>query len=185
VQTVPEFATFDRLRQIIAKSVVNEAIRLSEARKKEGKTLFLSHSSRDKTYLAGVIGILEGHGGRVYIDDGDSRLPRTPCKETAAILRATIQSMRRFVVFVTVNSKDSRWIPWELGLGDAYRTPSNVALFPTSTDPDEQKWAQQEYLGLYQRIMWGEIKGRSTPCWMVHDQIDNKATALDAWLRNP
>ncbi|MEN6424317.1 MAG: toll/interleukin-1 receptor domain-containing protein [Phycisphaerales bacterium] len=184
IQALPEFATFDDLTQFIARSAVSESTLISNAQNKEGKTVFLSHSSKDKTYLAGVITVLENHGGRVYVDDGDSRLPATPCKETAAILRGTIRGMSRFVVFVTTNSKDSRWIPWELGLGDAYQTPSNVALFPTSKDPYEQKWAQQEYLGLYQHIVWGHMEGIEKACWMVYDHTQNTGVTLGRWLRH-
>ncbi len=179
---MPEFATFDLLTQAIAKSVTNESTLLSEARKREGKTVFLSHSSKDKSYLAGVIRILDNHGGRVYLDDGDSRLPKKPSKHTAEVLRDTIRAMSRFVLFVTINSKDSRWIPWELGLGDAYQAPANVALFPTSEGSYDQEWAEQEYLGLYRRIVWGHIKGLDKPCWIVHDHIENTAATLKDWL---
>ena len=150
---------------------------------KEGKTVFLSYSSKDKNYLPGIINLLEDHGGAVYVDEGDSRLPRTPSKETAAILRDTIQRLKRFVLFVTTNSKDSTWIPWELGLGDAYKSLSSVAILPTAESAYNQEWAQQEYLGLYRRIVWGRIEGERDSCWMVYDHIANSAEKLSSWLR--
>ena len=64
------------------------------------------------------------------------------------MLRNTIQKCRKFVVFVTTNSKESKWIPWELGLGDGTKTNSNVALFPSAKYSDEESWLNQQYLGL-------------------------------------
>lgn len=126
---MPEFLTFNRLKEIQSTRYFSESdMRLRAS--KEGKNIFLSYSSKDRGYLPGVIKLLEDHGGAIYIDEGDSRLPKKPSKETAVILRDTIQKLKRFVLFVTTNSKDSIWIPWELGLGDAYKTSASVALFP-------------------------------------------------------
>lgn len=149
----------------------------------ENKNIFLSYSSKDKLYLPGVITLLENHGGAVYVDEGDSRLPQKPSKETAAILKDTIQRLKRFVLFVTTRSKDSTWIPWELGLGDAYKTLLNVALLPTAETSYQQDWAEQEYLGLYRRIVWGRIGDEQEPCWMVYDHIKNSAEKLSSWIR--
>lgn len=180
---MPEFVTYDDLKRFAAESTVSGSSIIIRAKSKEGKTVFLSHSSKDKDYLPPVIVILENHGGKVYIDDGDARLPAKPSKETAAILRDTIRTLEKFVVFVTPNSKDSRWIPWELGLGDAYKNPRNVALFPASEKTYAQEWAEQEYLGLYRRIVWGKIEGHEKACWIVYDHIENSAETLGKWLR--
>ena len=110
---MPEFATFDDLRRFAP--TINEArVYLRKAASEVNKNVFLSHSSKDHEHLPGVIAVLDGHGGRVYIDDGDKRLPSNPSPKTADILRKTIKRLPRFVLFVTTNSKNSRWIPWEL-----------------------------------------------------------------------
>lgn len=179
---MPDFLTFSQISRLQTSMYFSESdMRMRTA--KEGKTIFLSYSSKDKNYLPGVIKLLEDHGGAVYVDEGDSRLPRKPSKETAAILRDTIQRLKRFVFFVTTNSKDSIWIPWELGLGDAYKSLSNVALLPTAESSYQQEWAEQEYLGLYRRIVWGQIKGENAPCWIVYDHIANSAEKLSTWIR--
>lgn len=154
----------------------------SASASRTGKTVFLAHSSKDKRYLPGVISVLENHGGHVYVDKSDDRLPESTNRETAEILRSTINGCRRFVVFVTPNSKDSRWIPWELGLADGEKGAYPVALFPTANDSHDQTWAEQEYLGLYRRIVWGTMKGWTKKGWMVHDHIQNTATPLRKWL---
>jgi hypothetical protein len=110
------FATFndlDRFRQQLDETTI-----LRSALARTGKTIFLAHSSKDERYLPGVISLLENHGGRVYIDKADSRLPDSTNRETAETLRSTISECTRFVLFVTTNSKDSKWVPWELGIAD-------------------------------------------------------------------
>lgn len=178
---MPKFLTYSDLRSIDAKSVLNEASVLGRAESKYGKNTFLSHSSKDKKYLAAVITLLEEHGASVYVDDGDRRLPTPPSKVTAQVLRDTIRQLNRFIVFVTPNSKDSRWIPWELGLADGFKTPDNVAILPATESATDQQWANQEYLGLYSRIVWGQIKG-SEACWIVWDHQENTALTLRKWI---
>lgn len=179
---MPKFATFDDLNRI--KRDLQEAVLLKEAsRSKVGKTVFLSHSSKDKDHLPAVISILENHGGRVYVDSEDDRLPTTPNRETAEILRGTVDSCLRFVLFVTTNSKDSIWIPWELGLADGEKGQGPVALFPAVEKSNEQRWSEMEYLGLYQRIVWGKIKDVSAKNgWIVLNHKKNTAVTLRRWL---
>ncbi len=179
---MPEFATYSDLRTINEKLDVRALFKAASATR-YGKNLFLSHSSKDTELLPAVIHILENHGASVYVDDGDQRLPETPSAETAQMLRSAIQECPCFVVFVTTNSKDSKWIPWELGLGDGYKKPPHVALFPTATGATEQAWAEREYLGLYRRIVWGTIIGWSKPGWMVYDHHSKTADGLAEWIR--
>ena len=117
------------------------------------------------------------------MDKGDRRLPKNPNRETAEILRSTIQTSPKFVMFVTTNSKDSRWVPWELGLADGAKGNSAIALFPAAGSSGEQVWAKQEYLSLYLRIVWGTIENvMAKPGWIVWDYHKNTATPLRTWL---
>jgi len=177
-----QFATFDDL--IRFKKDLKESVVLKEAaRTRTGKTVFLSHSSKDKGHLPAVISVLENYGGRVYVDSEDDRLPRTPNRDTAEILRSSVNSCLRFVLFVTTNSKDSKWIPWELGLADGEKGQRLVALFPTAKNSYEQTWANTEYLGLYQRIVWGKIKDVTKEnTWIVLNHENNTAVTLRRWL---
>lgn len=181
------FATFDDLRRFkedfLRASTLNESSFLRKHASTTDKNIFLSHSSKDEELLMGVMSVLQNHGGSIYIDSGDSRLPSTPSQETAKILRETIRKLDRFVLFVTTNSKDSNWIPWELGLSDAYKSHSNVALFPSTENNYNQSWSEQEYIGLYQRIVWGPDRGEKEPCWIVYDHIKNNAQKLSSWIR--
>jgi hypothetical protein len=176
------FTTFDDLKRF-NRDLLTTAI-LKEASTRYNKTVFLSHSSKDAEYLPAVILILENHGGRVYVDSGDDRLPVTPSREAAEILRKSVKDCQRFVLFVTTNSKDSKWIPWELGLADGEKGQFPIALFPTGEYSYEHKWLETEYLGLYQRIVWGQIENVTTDnTWIVLNYEKNTAVTLTQWLK--
>jgi hypothetical protein len=158
-------------------------VRKAEQRSPTGST-FLSHSTKDADLLPAVILLLERHGARVYVDKKDETLPPYTSRKTAQVLRERIQQSRKFILFTTKNSKGSRWVPWELGIADGYRRPSNVAILPGVDTAAETAWTEQEYLGVYDRIVHGTIEGRAEPCYMVLNQEKNTATELGSWLRS-
>jgi hypothetical protein len=67
-------------------------------------------------------------------------------------------------------------------LGDIIKNAHGVALFPSAENAYEMSWSEQEYLGLYQRIIWGNFKGKVDNEWMVLDHFNNTATPLRSWL---
>jgi hypothetical protein len=174
------FVTYAELRKF--GSEVESGRLLKEASAKEGKTVFLSHSSADDELLPGIIAILENHGGRVYVDKKDESLEESDIFNIADRLRAAVRTCRKFVLLVTPRSKGSAWIPWELGLGDGCNRDVNVALFPSAETALEQQWSEQEYLGLYQRIIWGNFAGEENGQWLVLDHRKNTAVRLRQWL---
>lgn len=176
---MPQLFTFRELRQV-GRSIDAERILRSASTGPDGKTVLLSHSLEDRQLLPAVISILEEHGARVYVDLNDQRLPATPSAETGAILRETIIRCPKFVIFVTTNSKDSRWIPWELGIADGDKTADHVALFPSAETSDDQSWTDREYLGIYRRIVLGHLQGK--PRWMVYSHHDSALYLLRDWL---
>lgn len=175
------FVTYTELRKF--GSEVDAGRLLNEASVRDGKTVFLSHSSADEDLIPGIIRILEGHGGKVYVDKKDPALKQMEVSDIADRLRSAVRTCRKFVLLVTPRSKGSTWIPWELGLGDGVNRDVNVALFPSAETAGEQQWAEQEYLGLYQRIIWGDFVGEEKGQWMVLDHRKNIGTKLGEWLR--
>jgi hypothetical protein len=176
---VRAFVTYDELRTVSKKT---EATTLLESASRQfGKTVFLSHSSKDHELLPGVVLILENHGGRVYVDERDNELSDANGLDAAARLRDVVKACRKFVLFVTERTKDSKWIPWELGLGDGNKNPYNVAIFPSAERSYDQSWSEQEYLGLYHRVIWGNFTGKD-PEWLVLDHRQNTAVGLRKWL---
>ncbi len=153
----------------------------AESRGPSGAT-FLSHSTKDAELVFGAMKVLEGHGAKVYIDKKDPSLPPYTNKETANTLKDRIKQSNKFVLLASENSKSSSWVPWELGLADQAKGLSQVALFPAVKSRDETAWASAEYLGLYDRIVWGMLESEAKECWLVWDQRKNTATKLSNWL---
>jgi TIR domain len=179
---VPEYTTVDQMKSFVPERQQRQRL-LKTAASKQHKNTFLSHSSKDNGLVPAAILILENHGGRVYVDIGDERLPRIPSVQTAQILRNTLRELRRFVLLVSPNSKGSTWVPWELGLADGQKGVPAVALFPVVESTSESKWTEYEYLGLYSRIVWGHLVGHEKPLWMVYNHHENSAVTLYQWLQ--
>ena len=151
---------------------INEASYISKT-----DSVFLSHSNKDKSILKGVIAFLKDLGADVYIDLNDINLPTVPSPETARRLKEQIKKCSKVVVLVSENSKDSKWIPWEVGLADMDKTPKKIALLP-KTEYEEAKWPKQEYMGLYSRIIqYGGL-------WYVQDAETGNKTLLEYWLKS-
>ena len=87
-------------------------------------------------------------------------------------------------MLATPRSKESHWIPWELGLGDGIHGSLEVALFPSAETWAEQEWSEREYLGLYRRIVYGDHASYpGEKIWMVIDHRTKEAVPLGDWLR--
>lgn len=180
-----EYATRSDLLGFAANLSLNEQAsvrKTAEDRSPEGAT-FLSHSSKDQELVVGAVRLLTGHGATVYIDKKDPALPPYTSKDTAIGLKKRIQQSRKFVLLASKNSKDSRWVPWELGIADQAKGLSKVAILPTVESQSDVTWSNWEYLGLYDRVVWGDLQGREKRVWMVLDERKNTATELSEWLR--
>lgn len=147
--------------------------------------VFLSHSSADREALPKAIGFLRQFGVNVYIDKTDNELPQKTSPETGAKLKDRIEQCRKFIVLMTVNSKNSRWIPWELGIADEKKKIANIALLPDILNQSNAEWSEQEYLGLYPRIVNSNFQGQANQVWMVLDSHKNTGIELGSWLKQP
>jgi hypothetical protein len=181
---MPQFVTRAELRGFAAKKTASEraAIRKTAASQSLDGSTFLSHSSKDEDLVVGATIVLQNHGAKVYVDEIDPEMPPYTSDKTAKLLKSRIRQTKRFVLLASKNSKESRWVPWELGVADGYKGLEQIALFPSSDDADDTTWASWEYLGLYDRIVWGSIKGRGGNEWIVWDHKANTATPLKKWL---
>ena len=179
-----EFVTKAELRNFAAKLTVTEqaTLRKSLASRSLSGATFLSHSSKDDDLVVGATRVLEGHGATVYTDEVDPAMPPYTNEETANLLKQRIQQTQKFVLLASANSKESKWVPWELGIADGYKGIERIALFPAAENANDTIWASWEYLGLYHRIVWGRVQGEKDPLWMVHDWKRNTAVKLSSWL---
>ena len=179
------YITRQEFRDFSARMGAQDRVNLrkrAEERSPQGAT-FLSHSSKDEELVTGAIRILEVHGATVYIDKKDPTLPPYTTEETATKLKARINQSKRFVLLASENSKESKWVPWELGIADGSKSRTQIALFPAVEEAYNTAWTSWEYLGLYDRIVWGRLKGYEKEVWMVLDESNNTATELTLWLR--
>lgn len=142
------YITLDDLQEkttrLTKASSVNESLSSST---KFDKQIFLSYRRKDSNYVTPIVDILKSIGANVYIDYMDDSLPEKPNTETAAILRSRIQKSEKFILMATPNSSDSKWIPWELGLGDGFVNYENVAILPITQYSND--WKEQEYYSIY------------------------------------
>lgn len=159
------------------------ALRKSAASRSLQGATFLSHSSKDDELVAGAIRVLEGHGAIVYTDKKDPTLPPYTNKETASTLKARIHQANKFVLLASKNSKESKWVPWELGIADGNKSLDRIALFLAVEGQHDTAWTSWEYMGLYRRIVWGDLSGYEKRVWMVLDEKANTATELSRWLK--
>lgn len=97
------FVTYDELKGLGAEVETRQLIK--EASSRVGKTVFLSHSSADDDILPGALRVLEGHGGRVYVDKKDPALKEMEIFDIAERLRTTVGLCKRFVLLVTPKTR--------------------------------------------------------------------------------
>ncbi|WP_275588702.1 TIR domain-containing protein [Croceicoccus hydrothermalis] len=120
--------------------------------------------------------------GSRHIDKKDSSLPPYTNEQTAQTLKDRINQSRKFVLLASENSNQSKWVPWELGLADGYKGIGRVAIFPNVQSNANTAWTSWEYLGLYDRIVWGDLEGESERVWMVYNKKSHTACNLNVWL---
>jgi hypothetical protein len=180
-----EIITKSELREFSSKISVNEQhqLRKRATTASVGSSTFLSHSSKDDDLINGCIIVLENHGASVYVDEKDPEMPPFTNTGTAELLKKRIGQCRRFVMLATQNSKESKWVPWELGIADGSKGFPPVAVFPASESKVQTNWTEQEYIGLYQKIVWGTIKGEEKARWLVWNSKKNTAVPLAKWLK--
>ena len=179
---MPRYVTTAELRGYASAVPATEqaSLRRTAASRSLVCSTFLSHSSKDEDLVVGATLVLQNHGARVYVDEIDPAMPPYTSEETAGLLKRRIAQTKRFVLLASPNSKESRWVPWELGIADGEKGLERIALFPASDGGDG--WVNWEYLGLYRRIAWGDLQGEPEPVWMVLDEKRNQAVTLRSWL---
>jgi len=114
------------------------------------KTIFLSHSHKDKDLAQGLVNYLASLGIKLYVDWQDSGMPRITDRKTAENIKQRIRDLDFFLILATQNALASRWVPWEIGVADQLKTINNIAVIPVE-DP-AGRFDGNEYLQLYNRI---------------------------------
>lgn len=167
------------VRTFSASTVLNEGRQISDSTKTFD--IFLSHSSDDNEFVAGIKLILEDFGFTVYVDWNDLALnPNRVTQKTAAILRERMSHCRSLVYAYSGNAQNSRWMPWELGYFDGLKS-SMVAVLPISRDANKSIQGS-EYVGLYYAIDIDTISNTNRKALWVNNGLEEYVNFND-WLK--
>ena len=164
-------------RYFSARTVLNEG-RISDSTKQYD--IFLSHSSKDETLIAGLKLMLEDLGYSVYVDWNDSALdPNNVTPETAKILRERMAQCRSLIYAFSENASNSKWMPWELGYFDALKN-SRVAVLPISKTA-KYAYKGSEFVGVYYVVQFDQIRNTTqNAIWVYHN---DDYVIYDSWLK--
>lgn len=115
------------------------------------KTIFLSHSHKDADLIKPAIAYFLSQGIEIYVDWLDPEMPSVTSAKTASKIKDKIKENQKFVVLLTVNSKESKWVPWELGYADGVKGESKIAILPILRNSYDS-FKGVEYMDLYAKI---------------------------------
>jgi hypothetical protein len=161
-------------------SIANESVRSFQAKGtalnsiEADVTIFLSHSHKDRDLIEPTLAFLRSHGVKIYVDWMDSGMPDVISGETAHKIKDRIRQHKKFLVLVTENSKDSRWVPWELGFADPTKGIDHIAAFPVVQNDN---FTHNEYLSIYPKIQF------VSNIWWVWRDDPQKLVPLPDWLK--
>lgn len=142
-------------------AIILDSVR-ANTRDSEAFDIFLSHAIADAELVLGVKQLLEQQGATVYVDwSHDRQLDRSKVNvETAALLRQRMRQSKSLIYLATDAATTSKWMPWELGFFDGYRSGC-VAIMPL-LDRETDGFSGQEYLGLYPRVTKDNYQNSAT-----------------------
>jgi hypothetical protein len=184
------FVTEAELRGLSNQYQSNVAFKSADAILREQATtretsfdVFLSHTVRDAAIILGIKAALEQQGLRVYVDwVVDPEMDRSRVSpETAERLRQRMRQSASLVYAHSNQSGSSKWMPWELGYFDGFR--SAVAVLPIVQNPSE-RFVGQEYLGLYPYVdrtgvvLW--VNRGAAPSRLFRGEVGHKK--FNEWL---
>ncbi len=132
--------------------------RLKSFRYQANSSVFLSHSHKDKELVERVRVALGSQGIDVYIDWQDGEMPSRPNRATAKRIKDKIKENHLFLLLLTSNSIDSRWVPWELGIADQAKRLEQILVFVVR--PSTMTDFGSEYLQLYHHVrdIYGNLR---------------------------
>lgn len=176
------FMSSRQLVDIGGREIAKSLMEKRAAYDKSSQKVFISHSSVDSHLIPGVEKFFGQFGVGVYADVMDERLQGLPDWGKAVLLKAEIAKCDKLVILATAATKTSKWVPWELGIGDGAYGHIHAGLFPVTPEGAEEEWAKQGYMDLYPRIHHLELEGGNGPEWVVRDPSTGKYWRMAQWL---
>ncbi|MEJ2898646.1 toll/interleukin-1 receptor domain-containing protein [Acinetobacter sp. NS-4] len=156
---------------ISMESVLNESV--DRQKQQDHFDIFLSHSIKDAELILGVKTLLEESDFTVYVDwVTDPFLERDKVNaDTADVLRKRMRQCQSLIYIYTSNSKESKWMPWELGYFDGFR-PEKVSVLPLAFKENEE-FQGQEYLELYPKITKNDYFNKLKYAWVKGKRLSD------------
>jgi len=145
--------------------------------------IFLSHSYSDKKIIPALKSKLEDMGYSVYVDwITDKLLSRDEVnKRTAEVLQVRMKQSKCLIYATSENSKNSKWMPWELGYFDGIKDKM-VGILPLKRYNNNFKddFKGEEYLGLYYYIDKQIDVTNRLRLWVR--EYEKKYIVFDSWI---
>jgi len=139
---------------------------------------FLAHSSSDIDLISKIIEyFINKLNAKPYIDKDDMELPKTTSPKTASLLIGNIEACKKFIIVVTDNSINSKWVPWELGIANASKKYNDVAVLQIEGKEVDGECKDNEYLGIN-----NQIRQRSGEL-IVYNPDTEKSISINEWLK--
>lgn len=173
-----------RRREILVESQ-NRILRYNKIiyNDRRGYDLFLSHSYLDKELILTLIELFNKANYSVYVDwINDSLLNRlNVTAKTARVIKSRIKESKGLAYIATSNIANSKWCPWELGVGDGLLN-ERACILPI-LEENSSKFNGQEYLGIYPYIEYGKVQGSDKyQFWVIDPDDSNLYNILINWL---
>jgi hypothetical protein len=133
-----------------ARTILREA---SSSDSRSRHDIFLSYNHLDKEAVLGLKTLLELHDYSVYVDsESDPQLDPTKVDEaTVDQVRRRLRASTSLLYATSENAEGSKWMAWELGLGDGLG--KRVAVVPITGGMGTL--ASREFLLIYPEVREG------------------------------
>lgn len=142
----------------------------------EQTTVFLSHSHKDAGLVRNAVAFLKSLSADVYVDWLDEEMPDETSPETAKLLKEKIKEHDKFIVLATENSKNSKWVPWELGYADEVKGMRRIAVLPVAESASS--YSGTEFVEIYPFVR----KRFNSDEWVVNCDDPVIFKELSDWL---
>lgn len=150
--------------------------------KKHSKTIFLSHSHKDKTIVDKISLLFSSLNSNLYVDWLDTTLPEQTNRDTASAIQSKIRGTKHFLFLATYHALRSKWCNWELGIADSLLSERKLAILPIKSRSGN--WTGNEYLHLYPEMkIDGENLDNLTIGQIYIHQLDGEKISLEDWLK--
>lgn len=143
------------VRNISGPDVLMKRLYIDRLEKLKMFDVFISHNSKDEDSIVCFFKELNKEGFVAYIDWVNDKfdLKRQWCNaSTAQIIKERIRQCHVFILYLSENTIDSQWCPWELGYADALG--KKIAVYYQN---DNNENIPQFYLS-YPRLVLGSAK---------------------------